>query len=106
MIAGAQEYLTLAYYDHGRSPFLALVDPQSAARYIGTDNMDVNLIDLRAILPVNVRDYVEFSGQHPNFLLYAQLGDPWSWLPSRLRDDGRTLQPLLLEPNHVLYLVK
>jgi hypothetical protein len=106
VIGGPLEYLSLAYYGHGHSPFLILVDPPSAKRYIGTSSLDLNLIYLRDFLPVDVQAYAEFSGRHPSFLLYAELRDPWDWWPDRLRDDGRTLQPLLVEPNHVLYLVE
>ncbi len=102
---------SLAYFEtlHYASPALrqrmiALVDPQYANLYVGTDSLDKNMLALRPVTPVNVQGFVEFTEAHRSFLLYSE-GTAFEWLPSILVADGESVSLLTEQGDGMLYLV-
>lgn len=82
----------------------AAVDWESAVKFIGTDSNDLTMSAIR-FLPLDVRPYREFVASQPRFL-YSRAGDPWNWLPDRIRDDGYTSIPLPVHQDQALFMVE
>ena len=102
---------SLAYFEtlHYASPALrqrmiALVDPQNANLYVGTDSLDKNMLALRRVTAVNVQEFSEFTAAHRSFLLYSD-GTAFEWLPSLLVADGESVSLLTEQEDSTLYLV-
>ena len=102
------EYLQLA---HSASPAFAhklvfLADEHEAMTYIGTDNLDKNLLVLRSYAPFQVDDYSQFTSSHHEFLLYVE--EPvtiFDWLTWHLNHEA-SLRLMAMEQNRRLYLVR
>jgi nitrate reductase gamma subunit len=106
VVSNLLDYLPLAYYDRDKSHFLVLVDPSRVLHYLRTDAVDIDLLLLSRLLPLNVQTFSAFAPQHSRFLLYSRSGDEWSWLPDRLKDDGDVVKPILVHQDHTLFLVE
>ena len=106
VISNPFDYLPMAYYNHGRDKFLALVDPGAAVKMIGSDSLDLSLIAMQPLLSLDVEQFSEFGPRHPRFLLYSRAGDSWNWWPAHLKSLGATLRPVLLHDSQTLFLVE
>jgi hypothetical protein len=101
VISNGHDYLPMAYYDHGTDRFLTLVDPESAIKFRGSDNVDLTMLAVQRLLPLDVQQYREFASRHSRFLLYSS-GDEWNWWPERFRSDGAVLRPLLIHESRAI----
>jgi len=107
VVADSVVFLPLAHY---ASPafahrFVFLVDEHEAVTYMGTDNLDKNLLVLRSYAPFLVDDYSQFTSSHQEFLLYVE--EPvtrFDWLTWHLSREA-SLRLLAMEQNRRLYLV-
>ncbi len=101
VISDAGDFMQLAHY---ASPdwakrFVAIVDPQLAVSYIGTDNADKELLILASYSQLRVYDFKAFVAEHPNFLLYSsEAGMGNDWWPRSLPKEGFTLRPVAVKP--------
>lgn len=106
VISDGVEYLDLAYNAPAalskRTAFL--VDPVAAIKYSGTNMADVNLPVLQTIYPLQVYDFTAFATEHRRFLLVSD-GGRFDWWPTRLDDDGYSVQLLSIDHGHKIYLV-
>jgi hypothetical protein len=95
----------MAYYnppDRHRELY-AIVDPQAALAFAGTDSIDLALIVLRRYFPLQVEDYTEFARRHRTFLLIS--GNMFDWWPSRLLRDGEELTLIDKDSGNLIYKV-
>ena len=74
-------------------------------QYTGTDSLDKNFVVLSRYMPLQIKQFSEFTSQNPKFLLYEE--DPgmgFDWLPSYL---ARTalMEALVVQPSQKVYLV-
>jgi hypothetical protein len=107
VVSDSVAYLPLAHY---ASPafarkFVFLVDEHEAVTYMGTDNLDKNLLVLRSYAPFQVDDYSQFTSSHREFLLYVE--EPvtrFDWLTWHLSHEA-SLRLMAMEQNRRLYLV-
>jgi hypothetical protein len=88
-----------------RRRIMALADPASAVKYIGTDTSDQLAVALRPYVPVAVQDFAPFAAEHPVFLLYST-GSLFDWWPARLTHEGARLQLLAVHGPAAMYLVE
>lgn len=107
VVTNGMDFVPLAYY---ASPatlkrLVALVDPESARQYTGTDSIELDLIVLQKYMPITVRTYEAFESEHDRFLLYASPGHG-EWWQQRLLRDGLVLTTIAAEGGRVLYQVE
>jgi hypothetical protein len=101
------EFLQLA---HSASPafahrFVYLADERKAVSYVGTDNVDKNLLVIRSYAPFQVDDYSQFTSSHQEFFLYVE--EPvtiFDWVVWHLSREA-SLHLMAIEQNRRLYLV-
>jgi hypothetical protein len=100
--------LTHRYGDaEQRDQLMAVVDPASSLRYVGTDSVDNNLMMLRTYLPVRVQDFDTFAQDYGAFFLLSPGdGGLFDWWPRRLADEGYALRVEGMRGRQVLYLVE
>ena len=108
MMSDGLSYLSLNYYasPEWSKRFVFVGDADLAAKYLGTDSVDKNVLDLRPYLPIHASEFSEFMSTHSEFLLYSE--DPgygFGWLPYHLSRGPWSLRVYLKAPNRTLYLV-
>jgi hypothetical protein len=106
VVSDAGEYVEFSH-DAGpalKSRMLALVDPENAAIYAGTDSVDILVGKLRCCERLEVDDFKPFAAAHPMFLLYSN-GSRFDWWPARLEHDGAALEVMGSEGGGTLYSV-
>lgn len=106
VISDAGSYIELS---HSASPalnerMLALVDPPSAVTFAGTDTVDKLVVELNCCVALHVEEFQPFAAAHPAFLLYSD-GTAFDWWPSRLMQDGATLELVARQGSGFLYRV-
>jgi hypothetical protein len=104
VVTNGSEFVSLAYYAprETASRLVALLDPEAARQYTGTDSIELDIQVLKRYLPVDVQTYETFEAAHRTFLLYASPGHG-DWWQSRLLRDGFELRTLAAAGSHVLY---
>ena len=108
VVSDGLSYLSLNYYasPEWSKRFVFVGDADLAAKYLGTDSVDKNVLDLRPYLPIHASEFSEFVSTHSEFLLYSE--DPgygFGWLPYHLSRGPWSLRVYLKAPNRTLYLV-
>ena len=108
VVSDGLSYLSLNYYasPEWSKRFVFVGDADLAAKYVGTDSVDKNVLDLRPYLPIHASEFSEFVSTHSEFLLYSE--DPgygFGWLPYHLSRGPWSLRVYLKAPNRTLYLV-
>ena len=108
VVSDGLSYLSLNYYasPEWSKRFVFVGDADLAAKYLGTDSVDKNVMDLRPYLPIHASEFSEFMSTHSEFFLYAE--DPgygFGWLPYHLSRGPWSLRVYLKAPNRTLYLV-
>jgi uncharacterized membrane protein len=83
--------------DRGRPALVYLADRAEARRYLDTDDVDLALIGLEDIAPLDVEAYRPFIASHSRFLVYGDHGG-WNWLTSALRDRRADLRVAARNP--------
>ncbi len=107
VVSSGMAYTPLAHY---ASPaffrqLFYLVDEEKELHYQGTDTFDKNVVILRDYMPLQVRDFSQFTAAHPVFLLYGEEpGDGFNWLPLHLSHVA-SVRSVAVEPSRRLYLV-
>jgi 4-amino-4-deoxy-L-arabinose transferase-like glycosyltransferase len=82
-----------------------LMDEEKELHYQGTDTFDKDVALLRDYMPLQVRDFSEFTAAHPVFLLYGEEpGDGNNWLPVHLSRVA-SVRSVAVEPSRKLSLV-
>lgn len=106
VVSNGLHFVPIAYYRTGahRARLVALVDPDAALKYSGTDSVDLDLEVLRDYMPIQIVDYRTFIARHDRFLLYSSPGRS-DWWPRRLRDEAYTLDVVAREGSRTLYRV-
>ena len=104
VVANGREFVSLAYYGphETTSRLVALLDPEAARRYTGTDSIELDIQILQRYLPIVVQTYETFEAAHSTFLLYATPGHG-EWWQSRLLRDGFSLRTLAADGSRILY---
>jgi len=108
VVSSGMAYTPLAHY---ASPaffrqLFYLMDEEKELHYQGTDSFDKNVVLLRDYMPLQVRDFSEFTAAHPVFLLYGEEpGDGFNWLPVHLSHVASSVRSVAVEPSRKLYLV-
>jgi hypothetical protein len=108
VISSGMRYTPVEYY---ASPEFAkrlfyLTDKEKLYRYEGTDTFDKTVEILGKYMPMQLRDYTEFTAEHPQFLLYTEEpDDSGTWLPIHLSQEAASMRTLDVEPSKRLYLV-
>jgi hypothetical protein len=81
-------------------------DPVMATKYMGSDNIELELQILQSYAPLRVTPLAEFASQNHAFLLYSQRsavrGD---WWPTALAREGRSLELVAADQDARIYLV-
>jgi len=73
---------------------------------MGTDDLGKNMVLLPDYMPLQVRDFSEFTSAHRVFLIYGEEpGDGYNWLPVHLSRVALSVQSVPAEPNRRLNLV-
>jgi hypothetical protein len=108
VVSSGMAYTPLAHY---ASPaffkqLFYLMDEEKELHYQGTDTFDKNVVILRDYMPLQVRDFSEFTSAHRVFLLYGEEpGDGFNWLPQHLSRLASSVRSVAVEPSRRLYLV-
>jgi hypothetical protein len=108
VVASGMKYTPYAYY---ASPtfykrLYYLTDETKQYQYQGTDTLDKHVVILRDYMPLQVRDFSEFTAAHPEFLLYAEEPDDGgTWLPLYLSHEAASMRTVGMESSRRLYLV-
>ncbi len=108
VVYGGFEYVSLAHY---ASPafskrLFCLIDEQKELEYQHADTFNKQVVVLRDYMPLQVRDFTEFTAAHPVFLLYGEEpGYGFSWLPMHLNRVASSVRTLAVGPTQRLYLV-
>lgn len=108
VVSDGLSYLSLNYYasPEWSKRFVFVGDADLAAKYLATDSVDKNVMDLRPYLPIHASEFSEFMSTHSEFFLYTE--DPgygFGWLPYHLSRGPWSLRVYLKEPNRTLYIV-
>jgi hypothetical protein len=100
-VTGGIWHLQLWYYSppEERARIVYLVDPDSAARILGTDTVDRNFLRLSRYVPIGVQDYGEFTADRRTFLV-LEYGR--GWLLQRIEEDGGELSVVQMGPGRLL----
>jgi hypothetical protein len=69
----------------------------------GNDSVVRVLSGLREYMPLRLADYSQFTGAHPEFLLYSEGED---WVLTYLNREATSLELLKMDASRRLYLVK
>jgi hypothetical protein len=107
VVSSGMAYTPLAHY---ASPaffkqLFYLMDEEKELQYQGTDSFDKDIVILRDYMPLQVRDFSEFTAAHPVFLVYGEEpGDGFNWLPQHLSRVA-SVRTVAVEPSRKLYLV-
>ena len=101
----ALNYLELAYY---ASPeldrrMIFVADVPAAVTYTGSDTVDKCVLALRPYLRLQVYQFQEFAGSHPEFLVYSDGRAIWDWWPTRLHHDGYALELVAMNGGDRIY---
>jgi hypothetical protein len=106
-VSDGQSYVQLAYYAPAQlgKRLVGIVDPANAIRYAGSDSVDRQMSALTCCLPLQVYRFRSFSATHPNFLLYSD-GSAFDWWPTRLRNDGYSLERVASDAGRNIYWVR
>jgi hypothetical protein len=84
-----------------------LMDKDKLYKYEGTDTFDKTVEILGNYMPLQVRDFSEFTAEHPEFLLYTEEPDDGgTWLPIYLSREAESMRTVVVEPSRRLYLVR
>lgn len=108
VVASGVKYTPYAYY---ASPTLYkrlyyLTDEEKQLQYQGADTFDKNVVILKDYMPLQIRDYTEFTAEHSEFLVYAEEpDDKGTWLPIYLSREAASMRTVGMEPSRRLYLV-
>jgi len=82
-----------------------LMDPEKELHYRGMDTLDKDFALLPDYMPLQVRDFSEFTAAHSVFLVYGEEpGDGNNWLPQHLSRVA-SVRSIVVEPSRRLYLV-
>lgn len=106
-VSSGMVYTPLAHY---ASPtffkqLFYLMDAEKELQYQGTDSFSLDVVILRDYMPVQVRDFSEFTAAHPVFLVLGEEpGDGNNWLPQHLSRVA-SVRTVMVEPNRRLSLV-
>lgn len=71
----------------GGPDLVYLAEPRAALRLLGTDAVDLGVVGMAGIAPLDVERYRPFLAVHPRFRVYG-VGRNWDWLTTALRADG------------------
>jgi 4-amino-4-deoxy-L-arabinose transferase-like glycosyltransferase len=102
------EYVSLAHY---ASPaffkrLFCLIDEEKELQYQHNDTFNRQAEIFRDYMPVQVRDFSEFTAAHPVFLLYSEEpGYALGWVPLHLNRVALSVRSVAVESNRRLYLV-
>jgi 4-amino-4-deoxy-L-arabinose transferase-like glycosyltransferase len=108
VVSSGMAYTPIAHY---ASPVFFqqvfyLMDEEKELHYQGTDTFDRQVVLLRDYMPLQVRDFSEFTSVHRAFLLYGEEpGDGYNWLPVHLSHVASSVRSVMVEPSRKLYLV-
>jgi hypothetical protein len=108
VIASGMIYTPLAYYESGllSKRLFYLTDEAKQLYFQGTDTFDKNVKLLQNYTPLQIRDFTEWTTNHPIFLVYGE--DPGygnTWLAQYLSREGYSVQALAVDPTRRLFLV-
>lgn len=106
VIASSHEFLELSHdaSQHGGTELRYLADPEAALRWLGTDTIELGLVQLQDFAPLQMVDYGRFVATHDRFLLYGEQLD-WDWVTDQLRVDGYRFEVLARLGSEPLYEV-
>jgi hypothetical protein len=108
VVSSGMRYTPLAYYaspEFSKQLFY-LTDQEKELKYQGTDTFDKNVVILRDYMPLQIRDFTEFTSAHPMFLVYAEEPDDGgTWLQLYLTRGAASMRAVAMEPARRLYLV-
>ena len=108
VFASGMIYVPMAHYAPGplfRKMFY-LTDEGKQLTYQRADTFDKHVKILSLYEPLQIRDYQDFTAEHPVFLLYGE--DPGygnTWLAEYLTREGYSVQALAVDPTRKLFLV-
>jgi len=108
VVSSGPAYTSIAHY---ASPaffrrLFYLMDEKKELQYQKTDNFNKLVVNLRDYMPLQLRDFSEFTSAHPVFLLYGEEpGDGNNWLPVHLSRVASSVRSVAVEPNRKLSLV-
>ena len=108
VIPAGIEYLTIQHYASPKwaDRLVFVGDPELAIKYVGTDSVDKNILDLQPYANIRAETYSDFVSKHTEFLLYTEdNGAPYSWLAEKLSEKPWSLKTLETKQARKLFLV-
>ena len=107
MVDTGFQYVPIAYYatPEFSKRLFCLLDEEKELEYQHTDTFHKQVVILHDYMPLQVRDFADFTAAHPVFLLYGEEpGYANNWLPVYLSLVA-SVQSVAVEPSQRLYLV-
>jgi hypothetical protein len=88
-VASPHDFFELSHRSsqQGRPRLTYLSDPALARKYVQTDAVELGVLGMRDIAPLEVDRYRRFIASHPRFVVYGR-GRAWDWLTSELQANG------------------
>ncbi len=82
VVSDGLSYLSLNYYasPEWSKRFVFVGDADLAAKYLGTDSVDKNVLDLRPYLPIHASEFSEFMSTHSRVFSLLRGSRLWFWL--------------------------
>lgn len=89
VFSGAQAFFETYHYlpNNLKSKIYYLTDRTFAIQYLGFDNDEIVLENMKRILPIGVIDFSEFTKKNPNFIIIVERG---GWLMKKLEADFKS----------------
>lgn len=101
VIASPHDFFELSHRAARESEraFLYLADTRLAVKHLDTDAVELGMVGLEDIAPLNVEPYRPYLASHPRFRVYARDG-AWDWLSTELRSNGAATRVLARDPRN------
>jgi 4-amino-4-deoxy-L-arabinose transferase-like glycosyltransferase len=98
VVASPHDFFELSHRaDRSGGPRLVyLADPGLAQRFLETDAVELGVVGMQRVAPLDVRRYRRFVAAHPRFVVYGR-DRAWDWLTSALR--ARRMQTRVISRN-------
>jgi hypothetical protein len=89
----------------GGPRLIYLSDPALSRRYLETDAVELGVIGMSEIAPLQVEPYRRFVASHPRFAVYGR-NRAWDWLTSELHASGADTDVIARNPHNGAPLVE
>lgn len=108
VVSDSMDMLPLSYYAPSVwKRYVAILDPQHAVSFAGSDSNDLELMIVKDLVPMRADSFEDFSAKHQTFLLYSSSSGAWSsdWWPVYLTSNGYFVKTLRTHGIQSVFLV-